>query len=146
MEQSSYAPAHTADPSAPRVIAPTVINTTVPAEPQEEEVEGQLTIDMYHTPDTLVVRSTIAGVAPEDVSVTLDGETLTIRGERKRSETVEQQDYYYQECYWGSFSRSVTVPMEVDPAKVRAEIKNGILTVTLPRIRSARPRRIKVTG
>lgn len=126
-----------------KVISPTVIETDLE---NSEELEGQLTIDMYQTPAAVIVRSTIAGVAPEDINVTLDDNLLTIRGERSQEEKIEEKDYFYRECYWGSFSRSVTLPVEVDANKVKAEIKNGILTVRLPKIKVAKPKQIKVTG
>ncbi|MFC1632788.1 Hsp20/alpha crystallin family protein [Patescibacteria group bacterium] len=126
-----------------KVISPTILDTDLE---NTEELEGQLTIDMFQTETTVVVKSTIAGVLPEDISVTLDDNMLTIRGERAIEEKVDEKDYFYQECYWGSFSRSVALPVEVDANKVKAEIKNGILIVKLPKIKIAKPKQIKVTG
>ena len=78
-----------------------------PAASQEDclsEYEGQLTIDMYQTKDNVVIKSTIAGVRPEDIDVTIANDMVTIRGERKRDFEASSEDYFYRECYWGSFS------------------------------------------
>jgi len=108
------------------------------------EVEGQLTIDVYQTPDEIVVQSTVAGVDPADVEIDATSESLTIRGERQRSQTVSDSDYYYQECFWGKFSREVILPQEIDPDRAHSTLKNGVLTVHLPKIHKDRTRKILV--
>ncbi|MGB5018903.1 MAG: Hsp20/alpha crystallin family protein, partial [Candidatus Moraniibacteriota bacterium] len=94
----------------------------------ESDGEGQLTIDVYQTESDIVIKSTIAGVKPEDLDVTINNDMVTVKGDRKNEEVVENGNYYYQECYWGSFSRSVLLPVDVIPDKVDASLKNGILT------------------
>lgn len=108
------------------------------------EYEGQLTIDMYQTKDNVIIKSTIAGVRPEDIDVTIANDMVTIRGERKRDFEASSEDYFYQECYWGSFSRSVVLPVDVDIENVGADLKDGILTVILPKAAKAKARKIKV--
>lgn len=108
--------------------------------------EGQLTIDMYQTDSEVIVKSTIAGVKPEDIDVSINNDMLTIRGTRSTEETVEQENYYYQECYWGSFSRSVVLPVDVLPEKVEAALKNGILTIKLPKAETNKVKKIQVRG
>ncbi|MBI2607211.1 MAG: Hsp20/alpha crystallin family protein [Candidatus Doudnabacteria bacterium] len=123
--------------------------TGVSAESSEDwlsEYEGQLTIDMYQTKDNVVIKSTIAGVRPEDVDVTIANDMVTIRGERKRDFEASSEDYFYQECYWGSFSRSVVLPVDVDIENVGADLKDGILTVILPKAAKAKAKKIKVKG
>jgi HSP20 family protein len=110
------------------------------------EYEGQLTIDMYQTKDNVVIKSTIAGVKPEDIDVTIANDMVTIRGERKRDFEVSSEDYFYQECYWGNFSRSVVLPVDVDIENVGADLKDGILTVILPKAAKARAKKIKVAS
>lgn len=117
----------------------------VDIQPQEEEIdaydqlesgleeEGQLAVDVYQDKDSVIIKSTIAGVEPEDVEVSFDNDMITIRGKRQKDRTIEEQDYFYQECYWGGFSRSIILPVEVKPDKIEATIKNGILTITLPK-------------
>jgi HSP20 family protein len=108
------------------------------------EYEGQLTIDMYQTKDNVIIKSTIAGVKPEDIDVTIANDMVTIRGERKRDFEASSEDYFYQECYWGSFSRSVVLPVDVDIDNVEADLKDGILTVILPKAAKARAKKIRV--
>ncbi len=108
------------------------------------ESEGQLTIDVYQTPTDIVIKSTIAGVNPEDLDITITNDMVTIKGKRERDEEIATNDYYYQECYWGAFSRSVILPVDVEAEKAEAGMKNGILTIRLPKIEKVKTRKIKV--
>lgn len=109
-----------------------------------EESEGQLTIDVYQTPDDIFVESTIAGVEPENLDIDITNESVTIKGERRKEETVADEDYLHQECYWGKFSRSVILPQEIDPDKAHAEFKNGILKIRLPKLNRGRVKKLKI--
>jgi HSP20 family protein len=111
-----------------------------------DDSEGQLTLDVYQTENDIVVKSTIAGVKPEDLDVSINNDMVTIRGERKSEEEVADDNYYYQECYWGSFSRSVILPVDVVPEKSEASMKNGILTIRLPKAATNRSKKIQVRG
>jgi len=106
--------------------------------------EGQLTIDVYQTPSDVVIKSTVAGVKSEDIDISFTNDMITIRGKRRKDEEISTEDYYYQELYWGAFSRSVILPVEVDVDKARADIKNGILTVRLPKSEKIKTKKIKV--
>lgn len=108
--------------------------------------EGQLTIDVYQTDDDIVIKSTIAGVKPEDLDVNINNDMVTIRGERKQDEEIDSENYYYQECYWGPFSRSVILPIEIITEKAEASMKNGILTLRLPKADATKSRKIQVRG
>lgn len=110
----------------------------------KENFDGQLAIDVFQTPDSIVIKSTIAGVQPEDLDVTVNNDMVTIRGMRRQDETVDEKDFFFQECYWGGFSRSIVLPIDVDPDKVKAAIKNGVLTVTLPKVKKAATAKISV--
>jgi HSP20 family protein len=112
----------------------------------EDSNEGQLTIDVYQTDTDVVIKSTIAGVKPEDLDVNISNDMLTIRGERKNEEQVSEENYYYQECYWGTFSRSVILPVDVIADKIEASMKNGILTVRMPKAINNRTKKIQVRG
>jgi HSP20 family protein len=105
--------------------------------------EGQLTIDVYQNGDEMVIKSTIAGVAQEDLDITIANDMVTIRGDRKRADDIDPEDYYYQELYWGPFSRSVVLPHEVDTESARANLKDGILTIRLPKIERTKTKKIK---
>lgn len=108
--------------------------------------EGQLTIDVYQTENEIVVKSTIAGVKPEDLDVAINNDMVTIKGERKNEEVVTSDNYYYQECYWGQFSRSVVLPVDIISEKAEASLKNGILTIRLPKAASNKVKKIQVRG
>ena len=110
----------------------------------DETNDGQLSVDVYQTKDNLIVKSTIAGVKPENIDIAIDNDVLTVRGERKMEEKIENEDYFYQECYWGNFSRSVVLPVEVKSDEVEASIKNGVLTIILPKARKNKSIAVKV--
>ena len=110
------------------------------------DAEGQLTIDVYQTDNEIVIKSTIAGVKPEDLDVSINNDMVTIKGERKNEETVNPENYYYQECYWGGFSRSVVLPVDIITEKAEASLKNGILTVRLPKADTTKTKKIQVRG
>ena len=109
-----------------------------------QEAEGQLAIDVYQTPDEIIVESTIAGVKGDDIDVDVTSERVTIRGERRKEEVISTGDYYYQECFWGKFSRSVILPQEIDPDEATSILKNGVLTIRLPKLHRDKSRKVKV--
>ena len=113
---------------------------------EEELLEGQLAVDLIETPDSIIVRSTIAGVKPEDLDINVEGNVLTVSGVRSASTEENEGTYLVQECYWGSFSRSVEIPIEFDPEGVDAELKDGILTVVLPKVPKLKPKKVMVRG
>lgn len=110
------------------------------------DYEGQLNIDMYQTKDNVVIKSTIAGVRPEDIDITVANDMVTIKGSRKKEEEIDQDDYFYQECYWGGFSRSVIIPVDIDSEEIEADLKDGILTVIIPKAAKAKTKKVKVKG
>lgn len=110
----------------------------------EGEPEGKLTVDVYQTPTEIVVESAIAGVKPSDIDVNATADSVTIRGSRKREKTVNDEDYLYQECYWGKFARSIILPQEVDPDDAEVMFKNGILTVRLPKANRKKTKKLKI--
>ena len=129
-----------------------IMNTSPQKTMPEENIlsndgsEGQLTIDVYQTENDIVIKSTIAGVKPEDLDVTINNDMITIRGERKKEEEVSEENYYYQECYWGNFSRSVILPVDVLPERIEASMKNGILTIRLSKADTTKTKKIQVRG
>lgn len=110
------------------------------------DADGQLTIDMHQTESDIVIKSTIAGVRPEDLDVAINNDMIIIKGERRSEDQVPQENYYYQECYWGPFSRSIVLPVDILPEKAEAALKNGILTVKLPKADTNKVKRIQVRG
>lgn len=103
-----------------------------------------LAMDMYETDDSVVVKTAVPGVKPEDIEVTVVGNTLTIKGETKAEEKVEEKNYIRRERRYGKFARTVALPTHVEPDKAKAEFENGILTLTIPKKEEAKPKTIEV--
>lgn len=103
-----------------------------------EDYEGQLSVDVYQTEMDIIVKATIAGVAPKDVHIFLNDDMLTIRGKRQQDEEARNGNYIYKECFWGGFSRSIILPVEINPSQVKASLKNGVLTVRMPKMERSR--------
>ena len=111
-----------------------------------EEYEGQLAIDVYQTPESVIIKAPIAGVKPSDLEITVNDEVVTIKGHRHTSDDVPKESYFVQECYWGAFSRSYVLPIAADAESSQAALKDGILTITIPKQERTRTRTIKVLG
>lgn len=109
-----------------------------------EEYEGQLAIDAFQTNDSVVVKAPIAGVKPQDLEISVTDEVLSVRGHRKQESQEDQDSYFVQECYWGSFSRSFVLPVPVDADKAQANLKDGILTVVIPKQEKSKTKIIKI--
>lgn len=112
----------------------------------EEEEEGQLTVDVYDTPSEIVIKTMVAGVKPEDLDVAITRDSVTIRGKREEDRTVSGEDYFHRELYWGSFSRTVVLPQEIDVDEAEATEKYGMLILRLPKLDKHRQTRLKVRG
>jgi len=106
--------------------------------------EGQLAIDVYETEDEIVIQSTIGGIKAEDLDISIEDDMVTVRGARENKIEKEGKKYFYQECYWGSFMRKVILPEEVDASKAKASIKEGILTLSMPKLHRKTKKKITV--
>ena len=111
---------------------------------EEEESEGQLAIDAFQTSDNVVIKAPIAGVSPDDLEISITDEVVSVKGERKDDMTGSKDSYFCQECYWGTFSRSYILPVAVDANKAEATLKNGILTIVIPKQEKTKTRVLKV--
>ena len=109
-----------------------------------EEPAGEIAVDIYQTPDAIVVKALIAGVHPGSIDIALTREMLTISGQRQDEREVEEDDYFQRELYWGSFSRTVLLPEEVDVDLAEASEKHGILMIRLPKINKKKQTKLKV--
>lgn len=109
----------------------------------KENEEGQLAVDVYQDEKNIIVRAPIAGVKPEDLDISIHNDMVTIRGRREHASAIEEKDYFYRECYWGSFSRSIILPADVKTEEVEAMLKNGVLTIILPKAQKARLIKVK---
>ena len=101
-------------------------------------------VDVYETENSIVVKAELAGVEKKDVDVSFENNVLTIRGERCMESNVKEENYHRVECNYGTFSRSFSLPTTVDENNVRAEFKNGILTITLPKREQAKRKQISI--
>ena len=121
-------------------------STTWQEEDEEEPVavDGQLAIDVFETPVEIIVKTMVPGVRKEDIDISLSRDMLTIRGQRKNETTIDEDDYHYKELYWGSFSRTVKLPHEVDIEKADATENQGMLTLRLPRVATERQTKLQV--
>jgi HSP20 family protein len=108
------------------------------------EPEGQLTVDVYQTNGEIVIQTAIAGVKPEELDISIENDMVTIRGARERAFEKEEKNYFYQECYWGRFSREIILPAEVDGPRAEATMKEGILTIRIPKIEKEGKKKIMV--
>ena len=105
---------------------------------------GALAVDMYETDDDVVVKSAVPGIKPEELDITVTGDTLTIKGETKSEQEVKEENYVRREMRYGSFSRTVALPSSIVADKAKAEFENGMLTLTLPKAEEVKPKAIKV--
>jgi HSP20 family protein len=113
-------------------------------EPVQEEPTGELAVDVYQTPDAIVIKAFIAGVQPNTVDISLTREMVTISGSRQDEREVEEEHYFQRELYWGSFSRTILLPEEVDVDLAEASERHGILLIRLPKINKKREMKLKV--
>jgi HSP20 family molecular chaperone IbpA len=102
--------------------------------PSSDDTVGKLAVDVYEQDGYYVIRAPIAGVRMSDIDVEIDESVLTIRGRRREPDAITEGQYFVQECYWGSFARKVTLPIRIDPRKVRATFnKEGVLKILVPK-------------
>jgi HSP20 family protein len=111
---------------------------------QQVEEMGELTIDMYENSKEIIIKSIVAGVRPEDLDISITREMVTITGKREGDRTVTTDDYFHQELYWGSFSRSILLPQEIDTDEVEAVEKHGLLIIKLPKLNKDRQTKVRV--
>lgn len=106
--------------------------------------EGELTADVYQTADDIVIKTIVAGVKPEDLDISITRDMVTIRGARQETREVEDNDYFHKELYWGSFSRTILLPQEIDVDAAEAVERHGLLTLKLPKLDKTRQTKLKV--
>ena len=101
-------------------------------------------VDMLNQPEEIVVRAQVPGMEKENINVAVSNGTLTISGERKAEEEVKEEDYYYSEHLFGKFNRTIELPTAVNSEKIRANLKNGILEVHLPKAEEVKPKAVPI--
>lgn len=115
-------------------------------QPQASEGEAQLTVDVYQTPEHIIIRALVAGVRPEELDIAITRDMVTVTGRRVEQKEVEENDYVYRELFWGSFARTIVLPAEVDVDLAEASERHGLLTIKLPKINKDRQTKLKVRG
>ncbi|MDO8623910.1 MAG: Hsp20/alpha crystallin family protein [bacterium] len=106
--------------------------------------EGQLPVDVHQTPSDIIIRAFVAGVRPDELSISISRDMVVIEGSRMEREQVSEPDYFTRELFWGSFSRTILLPQEVDVDNSTASAKDGLLTLILPKLDKARQTKLRV--
>lgn len=114
------------------------------AAPASERAEGHLPVDMYQTPTDIVIRTFVAGVRPDEMNVSISRDMVVIEGSREERSEASGPDYFNQELFWGTFSRTIMLPQEVDVDGAQASSKDGLLSITLPKLDRTRQTKLKV--
>lgn len=110
----------------------------------DEPMEGQLPVDVYQTASEIVIRTFIAGVRPDEMNVSISRDMVTIEGSREERASVPESDYFHHELFWGSFTRTILLPQEVDVENSSAGAKDGLLTIILPKLDKARQTKLRI--
>ncbi len=110
----------------------------------EEPQEAELTVDVYQTPAEIVIQTMVAGVRPEDLELTIARDMITIRGKREENRNIDEENYFIKELYWGNFSRTVSLPLEVEPEQAEATEKHGLLTIKLRKVDKEKKNTIRI--
>lgn len=110
----------------------------------EDDSDGQLAIDVYQTPTDIIIKTMVAGIRPEDLDISITRDMVTIKSSREDSATVENEDYFHRELFWGSFSRTILLPQEVEVEEAEAIERHGLLTIKLPKINKDRQTKLRV--
>src|SRR3989339_1284037 len=108
--------------------------------------EGELNVDVYQNQNEIVIKTMVAGVKPEDLDVSISRDMVTLKGKRESERTIADDDYFHKELYWGSFSRTIVLPQEIDVDAAEAIEKHGLLIIRLPKLDKNRSTRLKVRG
>lgn len=132
------------DPISKRITVPTKVEDSRSTWMDEQGDEGELSIDMHQTAESIIVRAMIPGVKKEDLDIVLTRDSLTLKGKRVEETKIADQDYFHRELYWGSFSRKVELPHEIDIEQSEATEKAGMLVLILPRIDKGRQAKLKI--
>ncbi len=111
---------------------------------EEENEEAELSVDVFQTPTDIVIQTMVAGVRPEDLDISVARDTITVRGEREESRTIDEDNYFTKELYWGKFSRTISLPAEVEPEEVEATERHGLVTIKIKKVDKDKKNTVKV--
>jgi len=111
--------------------------------PIKKEV-GQLSVDIYHDKEKIVILAPIAGIKEKDLKISITDDVLVIKGERKERATADKENYYTKECFWGKFSRAIVLPLEVDTKNIKASFEDNILEIHIAKTEREKTKIIKI--
>jgi HSP20 family protein len=111
---------------------------------EETEEEGELSVDVYQTSDEIVIKTMVAGVRPEDLDINITRDVVTIKGKREEGKEVHDADYFHKELYWGAFSRTISLPEEIEVEEAEAVERHGLLVIKLPKIDKSKQNKLRV--
>lgn len=106
--------------------------------------EGQLAVDVYQTPEDIVIKTMVAGVRPEDLDISITRDMVTIKGTRESANEVSDDNFFFKELYWGTFTRTIVLPQEIEVEEAEAVEKHGLLIIRLPKIDKGRQTKLRV--
>lgn len=112
----------------------------------EDDLDGELAVDMYDTGEDLIIKTMVAGVKPEDLDVSISRDSVTVKGKREHERTSSDHNHHFTELYWGSFSRTIVLPAEIEVEEAEAIEKHGLLVIKLPKIDKNKQTKLKVRG
>lgn len=136
-------PMHTVTPTRHTPASPAPQRSVIAAI-EEEQSDGQLPVDVYQTANELVIRTFVAGVRPDELNVSISRDMVVIEGQREERDSVSDADSFTRELFWGSFSRTILLPQEIDVDNSAASAKDGLLTIILPKLDKARQTKLRV--
>lgn len=110
----------------------------------EDDSDGQLAVDVYHTNSDIIIKTMVAGIRPEDLDISITRDMVTIKGSREDVMNIDNDDYFHRELFWGSFSRVILLPQEVEIEEAEATERHGLLTIKLPKINKDRQAKLRV--
>ena len=111
---------------------------------KEENEEAELSVDVYQTPTDMIIQTMVAGVKPEELDLSIARDTITIKGEREENRNIDEENYFTKELYWGKFSRTITLPAEVEPEEVEATEKHGLITIKIKKVDKEKKNTVRV--
>lgn len=111
---------------------------------EEENQEAELAVDVYQTASEIVIQTMVAGVKPDDLDLSVARDIVTIKGSREEGRNIDEDNYFAKELYWGKFSRTISLPQEVEPEEVDATERHGLLTIKIKKVDKGRKNAVKV--
>ncbi len=111
---------------------------------EEENDEAELAVDVYQTPTNIIIQTMVAGVKPEDLNLSIARDIITISGKREEHRNIDEDNFFIKELYWGKFTRTISLPIEIEPEEAEATERHGLLTIKLQKVDKNKTNNVKV--